>query len=312
MSPRHPLDGHTLPAGRRPNLLALGAAKAGTTWLAGVLGAHPDIFLPPQKELNALHYLDLADRLDEYQAYFAGGERLAVRCDFSVRYLNSAQAPAAAARLTPDARLLVVLRDPLDQAQSHYWHLRRQNFHQAEPIDPAPDLFEALQRFPELLLEPALYGKHLARWLDLFPRERLLIIDYRDLRADPTATLDRICDFLGVARFDFAPALGQVSGADARGGVQPRGGVAGWLFPKLYAAVTRGPYLWLKKSLGVRRAEHLKRALRLRQVSEGVFFKPGYPQLSDADRRRLHDYFARDAEQLAALTGFDISSWRPQ
>lgn len=306
------LEGRTLPANRRPNLLGIGAAKAGTTWLAGVLGAHPDIFMPPQKELNALHYGDLAARLDEYQAYFEGGEASAVRCDFSVRYLSSPQAPEAAAQLTPDARILAVLRNPIDQLQSHYWHLRRQNFHHHEPLNPVPDLFEALDRFDDRFLEPALYGKHLTRWLALFPREQVLILDHAELsQGRLSATLDRLCGFLGIPTFDFAPAAQATQASESRVGVQPRSGLAGALYDRLYVGITRGPYQWAKRTFGVRAMEGLKRGLKLRQASEALFFKAGYPKLEPADRARLYERLAPDLDQLQALGVIDTAPWRP-
>lgn len=307
------LQGLSLPREQRPNLLGIGAAKAGTTWLAGLLGAHPDIFMPPQKELNALHYGNLAARLDEYRAYFEGGEAHAVRCDLSVRYLNSPNAPAAAARLTPDARILAVLRNPVDQIQSHYWHLRRQNFHEPAPVAPAPDLFEALERFPDRLLEPALYGAHMTRWLALFPREQVFVLDHADLAADRlAASMDRLCDFLGIDRYDFTAAVQQASAGESRIGVQPRGGFVGALYSRLYVGVARGPYQWAKKTFGVQAAESLKRGLKLRQASEALFFKSGYPRLDPAGRQRLFERIADDVARLEALNLIDTSRWAPQ
>jgi len=296
-------------ATQTPNLICLGAAKAGTTALAAILGAHPDIFMPPQKELNALHYDDLDARRAEYRAYFRDAGDAAVRCDFSVRYLSSPNAPAAAARMAPDARLMVILRNPVDQIQSHYWHLRRQNFHQARPVHPAPGLFEALDLYPALLLEPAMYGRHLERWLALFPAERLLAIDHADLSRDLQGTLARICDFVGVDRFDFTAAADQTSARDGRAGVQPRTGLAGWLFPLLYVGLSRGPYSWLKRMVGVERTDRLKRLLRLREASEAVFFKSGYPRLDEGDRRRLRARFEEDRQRLEALGLIDTSRW---
>lgn len=293
-----------------PNLLGIGAAKAGTTWLASLLAAHPDIYMPPQKELNALHYDDLDQRLDEYRDYFRNARERSIRSDFSVRYLSSPNAPAAAARLTPSAKLVAVLRNPVDQIQSHYWHLLRQNFHQAEPVCPQPDLFEAIEHYPNLLLEPALYGKHLARWLGCFPREGLLVVDYAELSRALGPALLRVCDFLEVAPFDFSAAAEAISAADGRAGVQPRGGVAGKLSPNLYVSMTRGPYKWLKRTVGVRRAETVKRALRLRQAYEGLFFKRGYPKLDAAQRRRLYERLRGDIDALASLNLLDVSAWR--
>lgn len=294
----------------RPNLLGIGAAKAGTTWLASVLGRHPDIFVHPQKELNALVYENIDNRLDEYMPYFEAAGTKRVRCDFSVRYLSLPQASAAAARLTPDAKILAILRNPVDQIQSHYWHLLRQNFHQIEPVYPQPGLFEALDRFPELLLEPALYGKHVGRWLTCFPRDQVLIKDYADLARDPGQVIASICDFLEVQDFDFGDLSAQTT-TGGRTGVAPRGGIVGRIFPPLYVALTRGPMIWLKRTLGVRRADWIKRTMRLPQIATSVFFRPGYPKLTTADRRRLYGRVADDIALLATLDVLDVSGWRP-
>jgi hypothetical protein len=298
-------------AARLPNLLGIGAAKAGTTWLAGLMAAHPQVYMPAQKELNALHYEDLDQRLGEYMAYFDRAAGEPIRCDFSVRYLASPRAAGAAARLTPDAKLLLIVRNPIDQIQSHYWHLRRQNFHQAAPVTPAPDLFEALERFPELLLEPALYGKHIERWLRLFPEAQLLVLDHEELKGDLDGTMARVCDFIGVDRMAFSEVATEISAQDGRAGVQPRNRLAAGVFPTVYTGIARGPYAWAKRVLGVRGAEALKRRLRLREMAEGAFFRPGYPKLDEDGRRRLHAKVAEDSGRLAAILGRDLSAWRP-
>jgi hypothetical protein len=294
-----------------PNFLCIGAPKCGTTSLAGMLAAHPAIFMPPQKELNALHYNDLDARLPEYAAYFANAGDAKIRCDFSVRYLASPTAPDAARRLIPDAKILAILRSPVDQVQSHYWHLLRQNFHQGAPVVPQPDLFSALERFPALLFEPALYGKHLLRWRERYPSSNILVLHYADLKTALGPTIDRICDFLGIPRKDLSAVTDAISATASRRGVQPRKNLVSAIFPPLYVAVAQGPYRWVKTKFGVQRAESLKRALKLRQISEAIFFKPGYPKLERADQIRLYQHFAADVELLTSHTEIDVSSWDP-
>lgn len=294
---------------RRPNLLCIGGAKTGTTWLSSVLAFHPDIFVPPQKELNALHYLDFEQRIAEYEAYFRRVRSQRIRCDFSVRYLASPNAPRAAACHTPDAKILLSLRNPVDQVQSHYWHLLRQNFHQAGPLRSQPTLFEALERFPDLLLEPALYGKHIQRWLAYFPRQRMFMIRHENLKQRRDGILADLCEFLEIDPFDFQAAAARVSFSDSRGGVQPRRNVLGTLYPAIYSASTRGPLRCIKSVLGVRRTDSIKRALKLRQISEAVFFEPGYEVLGSDGRARLSEIFRSDVEQLSDLTQLDFSSW---
>lgn len=294
----------------RPNLLGIGAAKCGTTWFADKLSDHPDIFLPPQKELGALYYNDLEARLDEYQAYFLGAEAARVRCDFSVRYLSEPNAPTAAARHTPDARILVILRDPVDQIQSHYWHQVRQNFSQPKAVKPRPDIFEAMERYPQLLLEPALYGKNLRRWLERFPEDRVLVLDYSEVAKDLPNALAKVWSFLDLAPLATRQET-QAPNRDGRRGVSPRGGLLGSIYPYLYSAVTHKPYQAAKRIFGVRRVDALKRKLKLRQVAEAIFFESGYPKLSPTDRLRLRAIFADDLKILDEELGFaPAAAWR--
>ncbi len=295
----------------RPNLLGIGAAKCGTTWFADQLSSHPDIFLPPQKELGALYYNDLEDRLDEYQAYFLGAEHAQVRCDFSVRYLSEPNASTAAARHTPDAKILVILRDPVDQVQSHYWHQVRQNFAQAKAVKPQPDIFHAMERFPRLLLEPALYGKHLRRWYELFPENRVLVLNYDDVAKDLPAALAKVWAFLDLAPAAVTLRETQAPNREGRRGVSPRGGLLGSIYPPLYSAVTHKPYQAAKRIFGVRRVEAVKRMLKLRQLAEAIFFEAGYPKLSPEDRLRLRAIFADDLKILDEELGFaPAAAWR--
>lgn len=298
-----------LPPERRPNLLGIGAAKCGTTFFADVLSRHPDVFMPPQKELNALYYNDLADRLCEYEAHFRGAEGARVRCDFSVRYLHGANAPAAAAAHIPDTKILAILRDPVDQVQSHYWHQRRQNFAQPNPVYPVPDLFSALERFPTLLFEPALYAKHLSRWRSRFPDNRFYIIDYAEMRDDLQGVLARLWPFLDISPTPEPIAAGEGRRA-GRQGVSPRGGVVGRIYPVLYTAVARGPYQRLKEMVGVRRMETLKRRLKLRQAAELLFFQSDYPKLDATGRARLRALFADDIASLAKSGFAPAERWR--
>lgn len=265
--------------------------------------------MPPQKELNALHYLDLDQRLREYEAYFKDGRDYRIRCDFSVRYINSPQAPAAAKRYVPDAAICLVVRNPVDQIQSHYWHLRRQNFHQSEPVRPAPALMEAIERFPHLLLEPALYGKHLARWLQLFDRENVLVLRYEDMTSDINRSLFRLCRMIGIEPIDFGPAADSVPRGEGRGGVSPKRGALGRIYPAVYAALAGGPLRLMKNTIGVRRSEAVSRVLRLRQLSEAVFFEKGYEKLAPENRMKLMRLVRDDVERLGEIAQVDVSRW---
>src|SRR5262245_10285732 len=115
-----------------PNFIGIGAPKAGTTWLAKCLGEHPDVFMPGAKELVFFDYGDFEHRLDDYQAHFQGVRSESAVGEFTTRYMASELPAPRIQRMIPGARLIACLRNPADQIYSHYWHLSRQNFHQAD------------------------------------------------------------------------------------------------------------------------------------------------------------------------------------
>jgi hypothetical protein len=174
----------------RPDFLYVGTSKAGSTWLFNVLAQHPDVFLASNK---GLYYFDAHfDRgLDWYSDHFRGSNALA-RGEVSHSYLSSPEAPARIAALAPGVRLLVCLREPVDRAFSDYLDLRKN-----QQFDGP--FAAALERYPRLL-DRGRYATHLRRYLDVFPREQLLVQLFDDLKADPQAYADRAFDFLGIPR----------------------------------------------------------------------------------------------------------------
>ena len=114
----------TAPLRGLPSVLIIGAQKGGTTSLFSYLVQHPDVLAPLTKEI---HYFDLQyDREDKwYRGHFPFARRLergAVTIDASPYYLPHPLVPARAAQLVPEAKLVAVLRDPVDRALSHYHH----------------------------------------------------------------------------------------------------------------------------------------------------------------------------------------------
>jgi len=124
-------------------------------------------------------------------------------------YLVHPLAPARAADLLPDARLIVLLREPVQRAWSHYRKRRAEGYEPksfaraVEPelsgaIPPVLVPFNRVGDVPYLLA--GRYAEQLAGWFDAFGRDRLLIIDADRMFAEPSAVRDRILDFVGLRR----------------------------------------------------------------------------------------------------------------
>ena len=138
----------------------------------------------------------------------------------SPSYLFHPRAPERAAAVVPDARLIALLRDPVERAFSHYRFevaLGRERLTFQEAIDREDERIggdeERMRADPSYFghawwnfgyLARGRYAEQLARWLAVFPRERLLVVASEELFADPPRTYETVLDFLGVRRRPLA------------------------------------------------------------------------------------------------------------
>lgn len=281
-----------------PNLVGLGAPKAATTYLARELGKHPDIYVPASKEVYALWHPDAERCRADYAAVYAGVSA-AYRVDFSTLYLSSENALRNAEMLPPDRKFIVSLRNPIQQVQSYYWHSLRQSFMQKHGLSEPLTMDKAIREFPKQILEPALYSKHLERWISKFGMESIIIVFYDDIKINPTDVLSQIC-----RRLDLQPRpdlMGLSSSSAPRRGVHPRSAFHYGIYSMLYSGIISGVYAPLKRQFGIHRVDSIKERLKLRQIAERLFFAPGYPEITEAEHRLLLEKFRPDVERLAEL-----------
>ena len=195
-----------------PDFLILGAQKAGTSALYAYLRWHPGITGPAWKEVS---YFDRHYRrgVHWYRGHFPlrSGDRLAGEA--SPGYLVHPLAPERVQATVPDAKLIALLRDPIDRALSHYHHevaLGREPLTFEEAIEAEPERTrgeeERLVREPGYFshawwdytyLARGRYAEQLERWLAVFPPGQLLVVASDELAAEPGETYARVLAFLG-------------------------------------------------------------------------------------------------------------------
>jgi len=198
--------------GRKPDFLGLGGMRCGSTTLWEMLRVQPDVFLPEQKEL---HYFDNKDGLWDqgvgaYLDFFAGAEAGQVCGEITPEYLSVDYCTQRMRELVPDARLLVVLRDPVSRAWSHYrmsvgWGAEALPFEKAvrmedERLDKAgrgPAGIETNVAFS--YLERGRYVEHLQRLEEAFSREQLLVLMLPEFRSDRSGVMRRVREHLGLS-----------------------------------------------------------------------------------------------------------------
>jgi hypothetical protein len=209
-----------------PNFLIIGAAKAGTIALHAYLQQHPQIYMTPDKETNffafegeKLNFQGPGDRaiakfsitaLDKYQAEFRGVKQERAIGEACPLYLYSSKAPAKIHHYLPKASLIVILRNPVDRAYANFLHLVR------DDREVEKDFGRAIQLEPKRIndnwewfwhyLQIGYYATQLARYYDLFPRERIKIYLYEDLQTDALKLVRDIFRFLEVEE-DFIPDM---------------------------------------------------------------------------------------------------------
>jgi len=195
-----------------PDFLIVGAQKAGTTALYAYLRWHPGVTGPAWKEVSYFdrHY---SRGVHWYRGHFPlrPGDRLVGEA--SPGYLFHPLAPERVRATVSDAKLIALLRDPVDRALSHYHHevaLGREPLTFEEAIEAEPERTrgeeERLAREPGYFshawwdytyLARGRYAEQLERWLAVFPREQLLVVASDELAAEPGETYARVLEFLG-------------------------------------------------------------------------------------------------------------------
>jgi len=292
-----------------PTFLVIGAPKCATTSLYSYFKQHPDVFMCTPKEPNFFVADDpglisswpdwLALAPDSYEALFEEGAAHRARGEASTSYLVSPYAPEAVRRLIPNARLLVVLRDPVARAYSAWAHLRQRD---REPIDDflgavaAEPERTAAGGFPNLTryVEAGLYHRQLARWMEIFVEEQIQIHFTEDLNRDPVGVMRSCFAHVGVSP-DFDP---DVSIRSNRSGI-----------PRSRRAVG------LLDGFGATHAGRLARAvvppglrLRARDRLQSANLRP-VPPLETQVYEQLAGRFADDLRALRELLGRELHDW---
>lgn len=288
-----------------PTFIIIGAAKAGTTALYWYFAEHPDVFMSPVKETFYFAYeLDAVGRLRygdpdvhrfpvktlaEYEALFAGAGTAKAIGEASPIYLES---PLAAARIRdtiPQARLICILRHPVERAYSDYlMYLRRRG----RPFDPSVELrpTAAWTQPDSRWMVVSRYYDQLARYYALFPREQLHVVLFGDLKQHPVDSVQGMYRFIGVDS-SFVPDFDTPHNVG--------GTPASPLLERMFTspAIRSALEPWVPK-----RAANWLRRVRGRTMRQA-------PRLPADLRKELTGHFRDDITKTSELIGRSLQHW---
>jgi hypothetical protein len=279
-----------------PNLFVAGVMRGGTTSLWGYLDRHPEIFMSPVKEPHFFTKagVTLAPGYATEKAYlglFAGASER-VRGEASASYFTDGDSPAAIKRVSPDAKILVILRDPVERAHSHYWHAVS-NGHEVRTFAEAvrDELAGLRPDGAEIYVQRGFYSEPLRRYLDHFG-DNVHVLFLEELSREPTATMREVFAFLEVD-----PGVAEELGVERRNEFRlPRGRFA-------------------SRILRSRRFREVAARLvprRLRHSVEEVLFATGTrPAIPAESRALLADVYASDEDALQSILGRSLPWKQP-
>jgi hypothetical protein len=310
-----------------PNFLIVGAGKAGTTSLYHYLRQHPQIYMSPVKEPGyfapeiraeklgeamrrhvALQSQSLAAVLndgeptkpygwiaaewEDYCRLFRAANGAKAIGEATPAYLWSASAAANICARLPDARIIMILRDPAERAFSQYLHqlsvgLTAASFRAHLEACVRGGHRELSPVYP--FLEIGLYYEQVKRFLDIFPRTQVRIYWYEEAWRDPASLLADVFRFLEV-NAEFGPDLSERSHQRRA----PRSA-------RLHYFLKRSHIWYSLRSLVPDR--HLGSLRRL------AFRSGPSLRMDPADRQYLVDYYRDDIHHLALLLDRDLSAW---
>lgn len=298
---------------RLPNFFIVGAPKCGTTALSEYLRAHPQIFMSRPKEPNYF-LLDLpgtnrpVKEWDSYLKLFSSARpsQTAVG-EASAWYMYSKVAIPELIRRLPEARIIVLLRDPIELALSMHaqqlsmsYEVERsfeKAWHKCEQRRQGRGVPATCPNGKELLYdEIPLLGQQLKRILEYVPRENIHCYFYEDFRNDPGRIYREVLEFLEVpddGRREFKK-------------VNPRKHTRSLLLAQLTqqppSSLTRSA-AWIKRRIGVERLGVLRALRRLNYQPAPAATLPSI-LLSE-----MRDHFASDVALLQSLTGRNLQHW---
>jgi hypothetical protein len=307
-----------------PNFMVVGAAKAGTTSIYQYLSQHPEVYLSPIKETN---YFAKDIPLDKIRKdYYKGGEldvEAYVDTDLSEQihiafvsqwehyiklyknvrgekaigeisnsYLYSQVAAREIHAVDPGMKIIMILRDPIKRAFSHYKMtlrvgLVKDSFYEEVQRDYAAR--EKGFRVSHLYVEMGQYAAQVKRYLDTFPREQVRIYLFDDLKADAASVIDDMLRFLGVDPSQQVDTSFQANQASVPKNVQ---------------------LVHFLRKTGIRKLAKKISPRFVGEAAKKVIYKDKDDlELTQRDRDFLRPLFEQDIQELERILERDLSHW---
>ena len=186
-----------------PDFLGIGTQKGGTTTLHHLLRGHQQVFLPKCKEVHFFS-LNYKNGSTWYESHFKYANANQIKGEITPLYLYDPRAPKRISEMIPEAKLITLLRDPVERALSHIFHAKKRGFENLKPYDAIHAEKERLKAGNQFSFQKhsyvsrSRYLEQLERYEKLFPENNMLIIKSEELFDNKSTAWQTIQNFLEI------------------------------------------------------------------------------------------------------------------
>jgi hypothetical protein len=272
---------------RLPDFIGVGPGRTGTTWLHEVLKGH--VNLPAGIKETDFFTTNYSKGIEWYAHHFRDADRIRPIGEVNP-YFGFPEAAERIAIHIPRCKIICSFRNPVERIYSAY-KLWRHYTLTNDPLD------KFLVKVPQVI-EVSRYATHLPDYRARFGDDRVLVLLNDDLRADPQAYLDRVCDFVGIERYAVPASAGEGELINSINDL-PR-------FPRV-ARTARHFMHWLEEKQAYGTSNFLERAGAWKQIFGGG---PQFPPLDPIIATRLYELMRPEIEALEHMIGRDLSAWK--
>jgi hypothetical protein len=281
-----------------PNFLVVGAEKAATTWLYNRLKDHPEIYLPETKEVHFFNKFDSnlkeIDRFERmglgwYEQFFRNYNKKQAIGEVTPMYLCDPEAPFRIKKVLPDVKIIMVLRDPIDRAYSHYWMAKNKKHTQLS-------FEEAVDKKEPRFIQRGLYHKQLRVFLELFPIENIKVILFEDIKKNNIKELSDVYSFLGVNNKYIPEGVNNKENSAQR----PKS----ILIHRVISGIIKLFRVKLKMGWAVDIFKSIGLADKVKMINSK---KVTYEPINKIERNKLKEYYHESNEKLEKLLNRDLN-----
>ena len=279
----------------------VGAPKAGTTSLYHYLSEHPQIEMSSQKEPDyfsdkaineqGMYYgKNRVNTLDKYESLFVQKESV-VYGEASVSYLFYDNVAEDIKKYNPNAKIIIMLRNPIERAFSHYLMDYRLGLisDSFENIIAKKSKHRNAHLFYQQYIEVSKYATQIQRYLDFFEKESILFIDYEDFKKNVSKTVGKVYDFLNIST-EFAADINTKYNT--------------FTMPKNKVIRLIYSFVFLRKILTILFPIYLVKHIRVL-----LFKSDKKPELLKETRSLLKKIFNDDIKKLEEVLAKNYSKW---